>query len=122
MLAAVLGILVCYYSGVPNADFFAGLASRLDLSFRCVVIGLNVMVTVLICGRIIYFSKDLREVLGEDASRTYTGAVSIIVESALPYTLSGIAYVVTTGLNSPLSIFFLSVYGMFTVRQSSNVL
>ena len=78
--------------------------------------GLNVILTALICGRIMYLSKRMRAVLGQDVSRPYTSAVSVIVESALPYTLSGIATVITTGLNHPgTSIFFLSIYVMFTV-------
>ena len=45
----------------------------------------------------------------------FTGAMSIVVESMLPYTLFGVAYLVTLGTNSPVSILFLSLYVMFTV-------
>ncbi|KAI0354407.1 hypothetical protein OH77DRAFT_498891 [Trametes cingulata] len=112
--SAALGILTCYTSGVPNSDFFLGKAAQIALSYSSVVIGLNFTCSMLICGRILYVAKRMEATLGREVSRTYTGAASLIIESMLPYTLFGIAYVVTLGINSPVSIFFLSVYVMFT--------
>ena len=57
----------------------------------------------------------MEQTLGREVAKTYTGAASLIIESMLPYTLFGIAYVATLGVNHPTSIFFLSVYVMFTV-------
>ena len=42
----------------------------------------------------------------------------MVIESMLPYTLFGIAYVATLGANSPVTILFLSVYVMFTVSAT----
>ncbi|OJT11900.1 hypothetical protein TRAPUB_11546 [Trametes pubescens] len=112
---AALGILTCYVSGTPNADFFLGEAQQIALSYSSVVIGLNATCSTLICVRILMLSRNMRGVLGADVVQTYTGAVALIVESALPYTLFGIAYVVSLGLQSPTSILFLSIYVMFTV-------
>ncbi|KIP09675.1 hypothetical protein PHLGIDRAFT_86270 [Phlebiopsis gigantea 11061_1 CR5-6] len=112
--SGVMGILVCVYSGSPGSDFFAGLAVKTELAFRGIVLGLNVIVTALICGRILYVAKGMRAALGHDAARTYTSAAAIVIESALPYTLFGIAYMVTLGVNSPTSIFFLCFYVLLT--------
>ncbi|TFK82244.1 hypothetical protein K466DRAFT_666628 [Polyporus arcularius HHB13444] len=112
--SAVLGIMTCYYSGKPNADFFLGLAANIALSYSSIVIGLNFTCTVLICVRILWVSGRLKQTLGREASRTYTGAAALIIESMLPYTLFGIAYVATLGVNHPTSILFLSLYVMFT--------
>ncbi|KAI0821780.1 hypothetical protein BC628DRAFT_1328770 [Trametes gibbosa] len=109
-----LGILTCYISGRPSADFFVGKSAQVALAYSTVVIGLNAIVSALICARILWRARQMRGVLGEDVVRTYTGAVALIVESALPYTLFGIAYVVSLGLDSPTSILFLSIYVMFT--------
>ncbi|KAI9068958.1 hypothetical protein FKP32DRAFT_1641584 [Trametes sanguinea] len=111
---AALGILTCYTSGVPNSDFFLGKAADIALAYSSVVIGLNFTCSMLICGRILWVAKRMEATLGREVSKTYTGAASLIVESMLPYTCFGIAYVVTLGINSPMSIFFLSVYVMFT--------
>ncbi|RPD54567.1 hypothetical protein L226DRAFT_515038 [Lentinus tigrinus ALCF2SS1-7] len=109
-----LGILTCYVSGVPNSDFFLGKTAQIALSYSSIVIALNFTCSALICIRILWVAKAIEQTLGREASKIYTGAASLIIESMLPYTLFGIAYVVTLGLNHPTSIFFLSVYVMFT--------
>ena len=116
-----MGILTCYTSGVPNSDFFLGKAAQIALSYSSVVIALNVTCSTLSCARILWVAKTIARTLGQDTSKTYTGAVSLIIESMLPYTLFGIAYVVTLGLNHPTSILFLSVYVMFTVSHVHDV-
>ncbi|KAI0660205.1 hypothetical protein C8Q70DRAFT_81713 [Cubamyces menziesii] len=114
LATAALGILTCYISGKPNADFFVGKAQQVALAYSTVVIGLNVIVSTLISGRILYLARQMQGALGADTVKAYTGAAALIIESALPYTLFGIAYVVSLGLNSPTSILFLSIYVMFT--------
>ncbi|KAL6306350.1 hypothetical protein BKA93DRAFT_729653 [Sparassis latifolia] len=109
-----LGIAQLYASGVPSGDFFAGVAADLGLAYYATTVGLNVIVTSLICGQILFWARRTRVVLGEDAARTYTGVAAILIESALPYTLCGIALLVSYGLNSEISILFLSLYVMST--------
>ncbi|KAI0370703.1 hypothetical protein BV20DRAFT_943459 [Pilatotrama ljubarskyi] len=114
LATAALGILTCYVSGKPNADFFVGEAEQIALAYSTVVIALNVTASTLICVRILFLTRQMRGALGSESVRMYTGAAALIIESALPYTLFGIAYVVSLGLNSPTSILFLSIYVMFT--------
>ena len=107
--------MTCYFSGRPNADFFVGIATHVALAYSTVGIGMNVTCSTMICARILWVSRRMEATLGREVSKTYTGAASIIIESMLPYTLFGIAYVATLGSNSPVSILFLSLYIMFTV-------
>ncbi|KAI0739369.1 hypothetical protein C8Q80DRAFT_1221876 [Daedaleopsis nitida] len=116
--SAVLGIMTCYYSGKPDSDFFVGLAVNIALSWSSVVIGLNFTCTTLICGRILWVAKRMEGTLGRKASKKYTGAASLIIESMLPYTLFGIMYIVTLGINHPTSVVFLSLYIMFMCLSS----
>ena len=115
LATAALGILTCYISGVPDSNFFQGKAAQVALSYSSVVIGLNFLVSTLISVRIFNLSRRVNGALGEDAAKTYASAAAIIVEAAIPYTLFGLAYVVSLGLESPTSILFLSIYVMFTV-------
>ena len=112
-----LGISTLYFSSKPNAQgFFSGsVSSHVALSYSSVGLALNVACTTLICVRILLASRDMRRALGQDAASPYTSAAAVIIESMLPYTLFGVAYVVTLGANSPLSILFLSLYAMFNV-------
>ncbi|KAI0652797.1 hypothetical protein C8Q70DRAFT_914352 [Cubamyces menziesii] len=108
------GLAQLYESGRPNANYFAGLAQSLGIAYTSSVIGLNVVVTALICGRIYFASRRYAHVLGIDVGDEYRSATAIIVESALLYTLTGVAYLVSFALDSQTSIFFLSVYVMMT--------
>ena len=114
-----LGIMTCYFSGKPSADFFVGIAPHVALAYSTVVIATNVLCTMLICGRILWIRRKMEASgAGGGAAKAFTGAVSLTVESMLPYTLFGVAYVATLGANSPVSILFLSLYVMFTVRTT----
>lgn len=111
----VFVILSLIEDSSPNGNFFAGLAAQVGLVYFSLTIGLNVITTCLICGRIIFYARHMGDCLGGDISKTYFTAVSIVIESALPYSLFGIAFLVSYGLGSDISILFLSFYTMFTV-------
>ena len=111
----VLGILTCYYSGRPGGDFFVGIAPRIALTYSAVGITMNVLCSSLICWYIIH-EMTLGRLDGVPLNRGAVNAVTIIVESMLPYTLFGVAYVTLLGLDSPVAILFLSLYVMFMVR------
>ena len=116
---AVLGVATSVITGLPNSNFFAGVGQRVALSYSAVVISLNFTLSTLICGRLLYHAHEVKASLGRRVARKYTGAIALIVEAALPYTLFGLAYVITLGVDSPTSILFLSIYVMFTVSSVS---
>ena len=110
--------MTCYFSGRPNADFFVGIAPNIALAYSSTVIATNALCTTLICGRILWTRRKMRAAgVGGGDAVAFIGAVTLTVESMLPYTLFGVAYVATLGANSPVSILFLSLYVMFTVRN-----
>ncbi|CDO69072.1 hypothetical protein BN946_scf184992.g21 [Trametes cinnabarina] len=104
-----LGLL--YESGRPDGNYFAGLATKFGTAWNSLTFCFNVIVTSLICGRIIYLGRRLS--FSDEGTRTYTGAVAIIVESALPFTIGSMAYVISYGMGSDIAIAF-SCYSMFT--------
>ncbi|KAI0057637.1 hypothetical protein BV25DRAFT_1909470 [Artomyces pyxidatus] len=109
-----LGIVELWASGAPHNDFFSGLAAHLGVTYYATSIGLNVLVTSLILGRILAFAHKSKRHFGDDGSSMYFSVASMIIESALPYSVAGIAFVVSYGMNSQVSILFLSFYVMFT--------
>ncbi|KAH9947882.1 hypothetical protein B0H21DRAFT_306544 [Amylocystis lapponica] len=112
--ALVLGVFDLYVSGAPNGNFFTGAAANIGVSYFSISIGNNILATCLICGRILYYSSRMRADLGPKATCTYTGVLALIVESALPFSLSGFACLVSYGLNSEIAILFITIYTMFT--------
>ncbi|KAI0367245.1 hypothetical protein BV20DRAFT_579849 [Pilatotrama ljubarskyi] len=107
--ASCLGLL--YESGRPDGNYFAGIATKFGTAWNSLTFSFNVIVTSLICGRIIHIGRRLSGT--DEGTKAYTGAVAIIVESALPFTLGNLAYVITYGMGSDIAIAF-SWYSMFT--------
>jgi len=113
----VFGILELYASGVPSGDFFIGFAAHIGVTYVAISVGLNVIVSSMICARIAYLGMAVHSIhntaRGGEVMR-YAGTIPIIVESAMPYAVAGIAFLVSYGMASEISILFLSIYVMFT--------
>ncbi|KAI0643325.1 hypothetical protein C8Q79DRAFT_1002543 [Trametes meyenii] len=113
-----LGIIQLYASGKPNGNFFAGKAAQFGTAYYATTISLNVLATCVICARLAYLGRALeaaRSTQGRGrGARRYTGTLAVVVESALPYSAAGIAFLVAYGMQSDISILFGAFYGMFT--------
>ena len=127
--ATGLGIIELYSSGKPDANFFVGTAAQLGLAYYTTTISLNVLATGVICARLVYFSRattfglsDRGPIAMDSKVAQYTGTLPIVVESALPYSLAGVAFLVSYGMQSNISILFGALYGMWTVSVKVNVL
>ncbi|RPD79288.1 hypothetical protein L226DRAFT_531106 [Lentinus tigrinus ALCF2SS1-7] len=105
---------VLYGSGKPNGDYFAGIATIFVTAYTASTIAFNVVVTALICGRIIHIGRRMRASYPDPAdAAVYTGAAAIVVESALPFTVFSVVYLVTYAMGSDVANAF-SFYAMFT--------
>lgn len=114
-LPVALGIAQLVETGKPDSSYFLGLAKNLGIGYTSTIIGVEILVTGLITGRILWLGKRYRHAMGDEVGRAYTSAAAIIVESMLLSSLTGIAYIVTFALGNQLEIFFLSIYVMMTV-------
>ncbi|KAH9850942.1 hypothetical protein C2E23DRAFT_268118 [Lenzites betulinus] len=113
-----LGIIELYASGKPNADFFVGTAAHFGVAYYTLTISLNVIATGVICARLMYFGRAVEAASKTQGrgvgARRYTGTLPIVIESALPYSMAGFAFLVAYGIQSDISILFGAFYGMFT--------
>ncbi|KAF9235461.1 hypothetical protein BU15DRAFT_77954 [Melanogaster broomeanus] len=105
-----LGIVVDWTTAAPGANLFAGLASIYALSYYTVSALLNSSVTCIICYRMISHGMMLKKQLGQEYAHTYFNVVSIIVESVLPCSLLGVAFLVSLGIGSATATAIYSVY------------
>ena len=110
---AVFAVGLLYGSGRPNGDYFAGFAAMSVTAYTASTFAFNVVVTGLICGRLAYMQHYMQSYYGADR-RLYAGAVAIVVESALPFTLFNLAYLVAFAVGTDVAFAF-SFYAMFTV-------
>lgn len=111
----VLGVLSIWASGTPGSNFFVGFAANLGLAYYSVSVGLTAMLTFMICLQIVRHGRMVKKQIGREYASVYFALFSVIVESVLPYTLSGIAFLVSFGVGSAVSTPIGCVYVMLMV-------
>ncbi|KAJ7265033.1 hypothetical protein C8J57DRAFT_1622009, partial [Mycena rebaudengoi] len=90
-----------------------GTAVNFGIPWLVLTIVFNILVTDMIGFRLISLSRSMRNVLSKERADVYVGITAILVESAAPFTLLGIAYLVTYIRNDPEVLAFADVWGMF---------
>ena len=115
---SVLAILTVLESAIPNMSLMNGKPARLAVPWFSLSVSLNIIVTSMICFRLLRTRARARDVLSPEMSRTYTSTVAMLIESAAPLSILGIGVVVTTAQKSPLMWAFAWVWTMFCVESS----
>ncbi|KAF8502521.1 hypothetical protein JB92DRAFT_3145924 [Gautieria morchelliformis] len=97
----------------------AGLISNLNkipvpIIFFSLSVGLNVVLTTLIVGRLLAYRRRLDRSLGYQHTRPYVTIMAIVIESAALYTCVGIAQVVSLRLDPAIATGIQGMYGMMT--------
>ncbi|KAF8487757.1 hypothetical protein JB92DRAFT_2820741 [Gautieria morchelliformis] len=99
----------------PGGNFFQGRALIFGTTYYSMTISLNIVLTLLICGRLIYFSRLMRAAFGNEqgAAKLYSGIAAMLAESAAPYTLVGIMFLIPYAQQSPTANVFGQLYAKF---------
>lgn len=71
----------------------------------------------MICYRLLRHARIVRKYLGDKHASPYITIVALIVESVLPFTLSGIAFLVSHGMGSQSAVAFSFVHSLVMVRS-----
>ncbi|KAF5392483.1 hypothetical protein D9757_002200 [Collybiopsis confluens] len=108
-----MSILLIYESAKPGANFFVGHSLNYGIIYPSFTIGLNIIVTALICIRLISIRKEVSKILGSGCAKMYTGIMAILVESAALFTGFGIIYVILYARKSSSSIALVQIWGDF---------
>jgi hypothetical protein len=67
----------------------------------------------MIAFRLFSVSRGMRNVLSKERADVYTGVIAVLIESAMPFTLLGIGYLVTYVRQDPESLAFADIWGCF---------
>ena len=81
-------------------------------------VALNVIITSVICFRLLRMRALTREVQPE-MSKMYTSMVTMLIESAAPFTIVGIGLVIVAAQNGPLVDAFCYMWSLFSVESES---
>ena len=71
----------------------------------------------MICFRLWRHAREVKECIGAEFASPYITTAMLFVESVLPYTFTGIVFLVTFGVGSKLGITFSRVYTLMMVRR-----
>ena len=118
-ITAALAIIELVLAGKPGGNFFGGKTINFGTPYYTITIALNITVTLLIVFRLQKLSRAVSKTLGRDSAKMYSSVSSILIESAAPYSLVGIMFLIPYAMGSPTAISFGQVWAKLTVRPSS---
>ena len=118
IMALVLAVIQVVVSGEPNGNFFGIETIKIAVSYYAISICMNIVLTLLICARLLQASKRMSGVLDEEAATVYTSAVAILVESAAFYSASGIMFLIPYAMQLQVGILFGQIWTKMSVCLS----
>ncbi|EAU92219.1 hypothetical protein CC1G_10105 [Coprinopsis cinerea okayama7 len=114
LCAFALAIIQLVTAAMPGASLFNGKSINFGVPYYTITISLNVVITSLICYRLRRLSKTVSQALGRDNARMYTSVAAMLVESAAPYSLVGIMFLIPYALESQTALSFGQVWAKLT--------
>jgi hypothetical protein len=114
--SVALSILSIIESARPGSNFYAALAAMFEIPWICLTVGLNFVLTALITIRLVLHCRSMASI--KSAASMYPGVIAILVESAAPFTATGIAFAALLGKKHPAQTAVSLVWGIFVVCTS----
>ena len=107
-------------AALPGAFQLAGKPALVAVPWFSLSVGLNVIVTTMICVRILRIRALIRDVLSPEMSSMYTSMATMLIESAVPFSILGIGLVITVALDVGPKFAFAYVWSIFCVESESS--
>lgn len=111
----VMAIMSVVESALPGDTFFQGAAVSFGVPWISLSAAYNLLVTSLICSKILRMRYQLRGVMEPEVKDMYTGVVAILIESALPLSAVGIVFAVLLGVGQPYAVLISGIWAAFVV-------
>ena len=92
---------------------------QLSLSFYATSVSLSTISTFLICYRLFKHARRMKECLGGQFASPYFTVATLVIESVLPCTLTGITFFGSFGGYDEVGLTFWYVYTLVMVRRSN---
>ncbi|KAJ7208001.1 hypothetical protein GGX14DRAFT_634786 [Mycena pura] len=113
LASTAMGTTATIQSGFPGGDFFIGTTVNFAIPWLVLTITFNIVTTLMITFRLLAMSRTMRKVLPKERARIYSGVIAILVETALPFTILGIGYIITYIRTAPEALAFANIWGCF---------
>jgi hypothetical protein len=118
---AVTSIITLVECALPNISLLKGKPIQLAVPWASLSVSLNIILTAMICFRILRMRALTREILSPEMSKMYTSVAAMLIESAAPFSVLGIGLVVTSARKGPLIFAFGYVWTTFCVESKSSL-
>ena len=114
---SVLSVVTLVEYALPGTSLLTGEPINLVVPWVTLSVSLNVVVTSMICFRLLRMRAIMRDILSPEMSKMYTSIAAMLIESAAPFSILGIGLVITAALRTLLVPAFGYVWTMFCVES-----
>ncbi|EJD00137.1 uncharacterized protein FOMMEDRAFT_170153 [Fomitiporia mediterranea MF3/22] len=108
-------ITLLVFTAAPGATYSTRLVQVFGISNWSLSLALNVIVTILIAGRLLWHRSRVRSVLGHNHGQIYTDILVISIESAALYAVFELLVLATFVTNNPTESTFFAIEGIIQV-------
>ncbi|KAI0663838.1 hypothetical protein C8Q70DRAFT_953067 [Cubamyces menziesii] len=98
--STAMSIMTLFQSSRPNANLWTKVTIQFSLPYWSISIALNTLLTLLLVSRLLYMSYNARKALSDDHGKPYISVAAMLLESAAPYAIVGLIYIITYARNS----------------------
>jgi hypothetical protein len=114
LVSVAMALVLTIETSIPGSNFFVGIQVNFGITWATFSATTSVLVTGLICYKLLSARKEFIQVLGhsQESLRTYTGPVAILIESALPYSILSVVWAVAYGKDSVSAPALSMIWGM----------
>ncbi|KAJ6590044.1 hypothetical protein DFH09DRAFT_1027270 [Mycena vulgaris] len=105
----VMGTLWTLQSSQPHLSMYSKLPMAYGTAYYAISLGANILLTLLIIGRLVAYRRTLLESLPPDLATHYISLGTVIVESAALYSVFSLLFLVTYAINNPTNQIWLAV-------------
>ena len=102
---------------ILGPDPFIPIQLQLSVAFYATSVFLSTISTCMICYRLFKHANRMKECLGGQFASPYVTVATLVIESVLPSTLTGITFFVSFGAKSKVGETLWYVYTLVMVRQ-----
>ncbi|KAF5361554.1 hypothetical protein D9757_008387 [Collybiopsis confluens] len=96
-----MGTLWTLESTHPGLSFYSKLPLAVGTSYYAISLGVNIILTILITGRLLVYRKQILDSLPADHARGYVSLLTIVVESAAIYSVCALIFLITYAVENP---------------------
>lgn len=111
-----MSILTLYQASRPEASLWTHTTVQFTLPYFTISISLNIILTLLLVGRLLHMSHKARTSLGKQHAATYISVAAMLIESAAPYAIVGLIFIISYARNSYVQNLVLPVLSQIMVR------